>query len=84
MTLIIPGGEDKYGEVIAIVNFSPDTDRDAAEVTWENGYTNVYRLGYKGRHDVMCIKAASGGQYYRDHLPILSTHCFSVFHTGGF
>lgn len=65
------GGEDKYGEVIAIVNFSPDTDRDAAEVTWENGYTNVYRLGYKGRHDVVCIKPVSGGHYYRDHLPIL-------------
>ncbi|XP_053379617.1 E3 ubiquitin-protein ligase MIB2-like isoform X2 [Mercenaria mercenaria] len=65
------GGEDKYGEVIAIVNFSPDTDRDAAEVTWENGYTNVYRLGYKGRHDVVCIKPVNGGKFYKDHLPIL-------------
>ncbi|XP_053378625.1 E3 ubiquitin-protein ligase MIB2-like [Mercenaria mercenaria] len=65
------GGEDKFGQVIAIVNFSPDTDRDAAEVTWENGYTNVYRLGYKGRLDVVCIKPANGGKFYKDHLPIL-------------
>ncbi|KAH3817338.1 E3 ubiquitin-protein ligase MIB2-like [Dreissena polymorpha] len=65
------GGEGKPGQVIAIVNFSPDTDRDAAEVTWSNGYTNVYRLGYDGRQDVVAVKAASGGYYYKDHIPVL-------------
>ncbi|XP_052821129.1 E3 ubiquitin-protein ligase MIB2-like isoform X2 [Mya arenaria] len=65
------GGEDKHGQVIAVVNFSPDTDRDAAEVTWSNGYTNVYRLGYHGRLDVIGDKCSQGGTYYRDHLPIL-------------
>lgn len=59
------------GEVIAIVNFSLDSDRDAAEVTWSNGYTNVYRLGYKGALDVKYIRPAQGGNYFPDHLPIL-------------
>ncbi|WAR14671.1 MIB2-like protein [Mya arenaria] len=36
----------------------PDTDRDAAEVTWSNGYTNVYRLGYHGRLDVIGDKCS--------------------------
>ncbi|KAL4220869.1 E3 ubiquitin-protein ligase mib2 [Mactra antiquata] len=65
------GGEDKHGEVIAVVNFSPDTERDAVEVTWENGYTNVYRLGYRGRLDVVCVSPVPGGYYYKDHVPIL-------------
>ena len=71
---LISGGNDKVGEVIAVLNFCPDTDHDAVEVTWENGYTNVYRLGYKGSFDVQCVKPANGGFYYRDHLPILSKY----------
>ncbi|KAL3862652.1 hypothetical protein ACJMK2_008606 [Sinanodonta woodiana] len=63
------GGPDKTGEVIAVVNFSPDTDNDAVEIVWDNGYANVYRLGYKGHLDVKCVNAASGKRYYRDHLP---------------
>jgi hypothetical protein len=29
-----------------------DTDRDAAEVTWGNDHTNVYRLGFEGLVDL--------------------------------
>ncbi|KAL3862651.1 hypothetical protein ACJMK2_008605 [Sinanodonta woodiana] len=65
------GGPNKTGEVIAVVNYSPDTNHDAVEIVWENGYANVYRLGYKGYLDVKCVKPATGKLYYKDHLPIL-------------
>lgn len=65
--------------MIAIVNFSPDTDHDAAEVTWGNGYTNVYRLGYRGRLDVVCVEPMKGTAYYKDHIPILSKLKFTFF-----
>ncbi|XP_033763353.1 uncharacterized protein LOC117344636 [Pecten maximus] len=57
------------GKVISIVNFSLDTDRDAVEVTWDIGQTNVYRHGYDGRLDLKCTKTTHGGTYYRDQLP---------------
>lgn len=31
----------------------------------------MYRLGHKGNVDLKYIQAASGGFYYRDHMPIL-------------
>ena len=72
--LFLLGGIDKFGEIIALVNFSPDTDRDAAEISWGNGYTNVYRLGYHGRLDVISVEPIKGKPYYRDHLPNLSKY----------
>lgn len=62
--------------VIAIVNFSLDTDHDGVEVTWGSGHTNVYRLGYKGCVDVKASESACGGFYYKDHLPIFSKYNF--------
>ncbi|KAK3087525.1 hypothetical protein FSP39_007020 [Pinctada imbricata] len=63
------GGEGQEGEIIAIVNFSLETDRDGVEVTWGNGHSNVYRLGYKGAVDVKGSQCVTSGYYYRDHLP---------------
>lgn len=82
--LLNQGGKDKFGEVIAIVNFSPDTDHDAAEVTWRNGYTNVYRLGYRGRLDIICVEPIKGLPYYRDHIPVLSKFLGRVYYEGVF
>lgn len=65
------GGAGQQGEVIAIVNFSLDTDHDAAEVTWGNEHTNVYRLGYEGSVDLKCIKPGNTKYYYPLHLPEL-------------
>lgn len=36
-----------------------------------SGSTNVYRLGHKGNVDLKYIQPASGGFYYRDHMPVL-------------
>lgn len=45
--------------------------RSVANVSWVSGSTNVYRLGHKGNVDLRYLQAASGGYYYRDHMPIL-------------
>lgn len=66
-------GNGNKGEIIAVVNFSSSTDRDAVEVTWDTGFTNVYRLGYKGKLDVKCVGTSTAGHYYVDHIPALST-----------
>lgn len=55
------------------MNFSLDTDHDGVEVAWDTGHINVYRLGYKGCVDVKAVESASGGFYYKDHLPVFST-----------
>lgn len=47
--------------------------RSVANVSWVSGSTNVYRLGHKGNVDLRYLQAASGGYYYRDHMPILGT-----------
>lgn len=62
---------DGIGKVISVVNFSLDTDRDAMEVTWDTGATNVYRHGYDGKLDLKCNTIATSGTYYRDQLPDL-------------
>ncbi|XP_060066448.1 E3 ubiquitin-protein ligase MIB2-like [Ylistrum balloti] len=66
------------GKVIAVVNFSLDTDRDAVEVTWDIGQTNVYRHGYDGKLDLKCVKPVPGGTYYRDQLPDLKINLDTV------
>lgn len=45
--------------------------RSVANVSWVSGSTNVYRLGHKGNVDLKYIQPASGGFYYRDHMPVL-------------
>ncbi|XP_052081431.1 E3 ubiquitin-protein ligase MIB2-like [Mytilus californianus] len=65
------GGPGQQGEVIALVNFSLDTDRDAAEITWGNEHSNVYRLGYEGMVDLKCMKPGTAKYYYPYHLPEL-------------
>lgn len=72
------GGPGQKGEVIAIVNFSLDTDRDAAEVTWGNDHTNVYRLGFEGSVDLKLESPGSAKYYYRLHLPELSRFLLDI------
>lgn len=65
------GGENKTGRVIDIRGWDNESGRSVANVTWTSGSTNVYRLGHKGKVDLKYIQEASGGFYYRDHLPVL-------------
>ena len=51
--------------------FDSESGRSVANVTWATGLTNVYRVGHKGKVDLKYTKDASGGFYYKDHLPRL-------------
>jgi E3 ubiquitin-protein ligase mind-bomb len=65
------GGEGKPGKVLDIRGWENESGRSVANVTWVGGVTNVYRLGHKGKVDLKYISDATGGHYYRDHLPVL-------------
>nr|XP_060615013.1 E3 ubiquitin-protein ligase MIB2 [Anolis sagrei ordinatus]XP_060615014.1 E3 ubiquitin-protein ligase MIB2 [Anolis sagrei ordinatus] len=65
------GGEGKTGRVVDIRGWDVETGRSVASVTWADGTTNVYRVGHKGKVDLKCIAEASGGFYYKEHLPRL-------------
>lgn len=61
----------KTGRVMEIRGWDNESCRSVANVSWATGSTNVYRLGHKGNVDLRYLQAASGGFYYRDHMPIL-------------
>lgn len=65
------GGAGKIGTVTEIRGWDNISSRSVANVTWTSGSTNVYRLGHKGNVDLRYVQAASGGFYYRDHMPVL-------------
>ncbi|XP_064137158.1 E3 ubiquitin-protein ligase MIB2 isoform X3 [Loxodonta africana] len=65
------GGEGKSGRVVDIRGWDVETGRSVASVTWADGTTNVYRVGHKGKVDLKCVGEASGGFYYKEHLPRL-------------
>lgn len=64
----------KTGRVTDIRGWDNESGRSVANVTWTSGSTNVYRLGHKGKVDLRCVEPASGGYYYREHLPILGIY----------
>ncbi|XP_069097143.1 E3 ubiquitin-protein ligase MIB2 isoform X5 [Pleurodeles waltl] len=65
------GGEGKTGKVVDIRGWDVETGRSVASVTWTDGTTNVYRVGHKGKVDLKCLTDATGGCYYKEHLPKL-------------
>jgi len=67
----VSGGPGKQGKVLDIRGWDSESGRSVANVQWDTGSTNVYRLGHKGKVDIKYIHDASGGFYYRDHLPKL-------------
>ena len=57
------------------------TPRSAALVEWHaTNMRNIYRLGYDGRVDVKCVRAARGPNIYRCHLPKLGMCACSSVH----
>ncbi|XP_067951450.1 E3 ubiquitin-protein ligase MIB2-like [Watersipora subatra] len=65
------GGDGKQGKVLDIRGWDTETERSVANIIWQSGTANVYRLGHKGKADLKYRVATCGGQYYRDHLPLL-------------
>lgn len=57
--------------MVDIRGWDVETGRSVASVMWSDGTTNVYRVGHKGKVDLKCTVEASGGFYYKEHLPKL-------------
>ncbi|KAK3599547.1 hypothetical protein CHS0354_035781 [Potamilus streckersoni] len=63
------GGAGKEGIVEDLVSFRKDSsNRNAVRVQWGNKERNTYRVGYLGKMDLICVKAAPGAEFYKDHL----------------
>ena len=65
---VLTGGCGKQGVVLDIRGWDNESGRSVANIAWDSGSTNVYRLGHKGKIDLKYVQDASGGFYYRDHL----------------
>ena len=65
------GGDGRQGKVIDIRGWDMETERSVANILWQSGTANVYRLGHKGKADLKYKTPAPGGLYYKDHLPVL-------------
>ncbi|CAL1541884.1 unnamed protein product [Lymnaea stagnalis] len=67
------GGDGKQGTVVEISSWSPESGRTRADVKWSENPSRIHptRLGHKGKVDLKCVTPATGGFYYRDHLPVL-------------
>jgi len=65
---VLVGGCGKQGIVLDIRGWDNESGRSVANIAWDSGSTNVYRLGHKGKIDLKYVQDANGGCYYRDHL----------------
>ena len=70
----VAGGDGKQGKVLDIRGWDTETERSVANILWQSGTANVYRLGHKGKADLKYRVAAAGGYYYRDHHPVLGMY----------
>ena len=68
------GGKGLEGTVTKISGKEEGSWRSILDVTWANGTSNKYRLGVDGKIDLFCAKEATGGHFYRDHLPTLGLY----------
>jgi len=66
--VLVVGGCGKQGRVLDIRGWDSESGRSVANIAWDTGSTNVYRLGHKGKIDLKYLQDASGGCYYREHL----------------
>ncbi|XP_048778159.2 E3 ubiquitin-protein ligase MIB2-like isoform X2 [Ostrea edulis] len=66
------GGSGTVGTVRDIRSVKKDmSHRNGVGVTWPSGKSYVYRIGFKGKVDLLCKEVARGFEYYREHLPLL-------------
>ncbi|KAL4221756.1 hypothetical protein ACF0H5_020011 [Mactra antiquata] len=67
------GGEGEIGTVKVIKDYgSLGHERDSVDVEWPSN-DGIYRVGYRGKVDLLCVEAAGDTEYYRDHLLVLDT-----------
>lgn len=58
-----------------------ESKRSVANVMWQSGSTNVYRIGHKGKVDLKYVVDAPGYFYYPEHLPVLGQQIESTSRT---
>ncbi|XP_052131262.1 uncharacterized protein LOC113214724 isoform X3 [Frankliniella occidentalis] len=68
------GGKGGKGTVLKITDGSKKTNswRSWADVQWDHGKKNSYRVGAKGFVDLQFTTNAEGGSYFIEHLPVLA------------
>ena len=71
------GGDGKRGKIIKIQDWSGESFKSAAEVLWDTGFKNIYRLGVDGRVDLKAISEGRAGNVYKDHLPVIVNDHFN-------
>ncbi|XP_067659038.1 E3 ubiquitin-protein ligase MIB2-like [Haliotis asinina] len=64
-----PGSKGKITEIPEEHNVT--TIRNIARVKWDNGRSNIYRVGHEGKVDLKYIEEGIGPSYYRDNMPVL-------------
>ncbi|CAL1541900.1 unnamed protein product, partial [Lymnaea stagnalis] len=64
------------GVVIAVTDRNEYSlfGRCEAVVVWGDKSSNTYRLGIEGKVDLKYVKPASGGKFYKHHLPVLGKY----------
>lgn len=65
--------------MLDIRGWDKETERSVANILWQSGVANVYRLGHKGKADLKYKTSAVGGTYYRDHLPVLGIDLINYY-----
>ena len=76
------GGEGKVGKITEIRGWDSESGRSVANVAWQSGSTNVYRVGHKGKVDLKYITAGQGMWYYKEHLPVLGERFIVLVYSG--
>lgn len=77
--LTLTGGEGKVGKITEIRGWDSESGRSVANVAWQSGSTNVYRVGHKGKVDLKYVTAGAGMHYYKEHLPVLGKNILIHF-----
>uniref|UniRef100_A0A1I8FQC9 RING-type E3 ubiquitin transferase n=1 Tax=Macrostomum lignano TaxID=282301 RepID=A0A1I8FQC9_9PLAT len=75
------GGDGRPGRVLDIRGWENESGRSVANVRWDNGLSNVYRVRGRPQRQGRPEAAPGPGQlglYYRDHLPVLGERLDSV------
>ncbi|XP_076451914.1 E3 ubiquitin-protein ligase MIB2-like isoform X2 [Babylonia areolata] len=72
------GGIGTDGQVVDIVTAATQSTRSLVKVRWGNGFTNVYRLGFKGKVDLRYLEESPGGECYPHHLPVLDPQNYTA------
>lgn len=64
------GGDGCQGRVVDLVTPAAHSARSTVKVEWQNGFKNVYRVGFKGKVDLKFTEESPGGECYPQHLPV--------------